>query len=125
MPSKKLKSNFYLAVWDIYGLESLFDLNKYNKELEDYKKDVMWKKLSGTDVNKLKPKLPPIEFLFLRARSNSHRHYEIYSFTTDNNIKESDVREWFAKCPQEAVDWIRINGNKLYSDRQSIQQVIK
>lgn len=125
MPLKKLKGNNFLAVWDMYGLESLFDLNKHHKELEDYEKDVIWKKLSGIEPTKLKPSLPPLEILFLRARNNTHRHYEIYSFTTNRNIKECDIREWFTKCPQEAVDWIRINGNKFYSDRQSVHPVIK
>jgi hypothetical protein len=31
-------------------------------------------------------------------------------------MSEKEVREIFAECPQTLVEWIRENGNKIYSD---------
>jgi hypothetical protein len=54
----------------------------------------------------------------LRARFNSHRHYEIYIITATPGITEDDVRDMFEADPQTAADTIRRIGQKYYSDRQ-------
>ena len=50
----------------------------------------------------------------MRARYKSQRSYEIYSFNT--TMSEREVRNIFAEDPQPIVEWIRENGNKIYSD---------
>jgi hypothetical protein len=50
----------------------------------------------------------------MRARYNTQRSYEIYTFSTDMTMNQ--VREVFAVTPQPIVEWIRENGNKIYSD---------
>lgn len=113
MPSSKKKTNNFLVVWDMLGLESIFDVNAAMKEIEDWEKQQLWSMLKDQRVAK-KPNPIPLQMLIMRARSNSQRSYEIYSFNT--SMTENEVRKIFADDPQPIVDWIRENGNKIYSD---------
>lgn len=113
MPSSKKKTNNFLVVWDMLGLESIFDVNAAMKEIEDWEKQQLWSMLKDQRVAK-KPNPIPLQMLIMRARSNGQRSYEIYSFNT--SMTENEVRKIFADDPQPIVDWIRKNGNKIYSD---------
>ena len=113
MPSRKKKENNFLVVWDMLGLESIFSVDDALNEVESFEKDKTWKILKGEPVGK-RPNPIPLQMLIMRARYNSQRSYEIYSFKTDMSMKE--VRKLFADDPQPIVDWIRKNGNKIYSD---------
>lgn len=55
--------------------------------------------------------------ILLRARYNSHRHYEIYLIDVDSSITDQDLKEFFETDPQVAADLIRSRGRQLYSDR--------
>lgn len=102
-------------MWDSTGLECLFDLTKHFKAQT-------WAAVSGDTI----PKDPVnIEMLTLRARYNSQRVYEIYSFTATPGISEGDIREMFETNPQFIVDWIRKNGNKIYSDYNKFNTTVK
>ena len=113
MRSSKKKTNSFLVMWDMLGLEYIYDINQAMFEVENWEKDTVWKKLKEETVSK-KPNPIPLQMLIMRARFNSQRSYEIYSFTTDFTMDE--VKEIFAKDPQPIVEWIRTNGNKIYSD---------
>jgi hypothetical protein len=113
MPSRKKKENNFLVVWDMLGLESIFSVDDALNEVESYEKDKTWKTLKGEPAGK-RPNPIPLQMLIMRARYNSQRSYEIYSFKTDMSMNE--VRKLFADDPQPIVDWIRKNGNKIYSD---------
>lgn len=117
------KNTNWLAVWDMYGLESLFNVDDAKKIHDDYEKQVVWSELKGEELLLRRPNPIPIQMILLRARVNSHRNYEIYSFTSIN-LTEKDIRFWFADTPQEAANWIRKNGEKLFSGRISREQVI-
>lgn len=112
--SKKYKSTHYLAVWDMLGLECLFNVDAAKKEVEEWEKGKIWATLQGEDHNKRRPNPIPLQVLLLRARVNSHRAYEIYEF--DSTLTEEELREAFENDPQPVVDWIRKNGIKIYSD---------
>lgn len=99
-------------MWDCEGLECLFNV-------EDHARREMKRRLAGQ---------PPgqginLMAMTLRARYNSQRHYEIYGFTVDEGVDEDSIRDWFQRDPQSIVDWIRKNGQKLYSDRFSPTRV--
>jgi hypothetical protein len=113
MPLRKKRENNFLVVWDMLGLESIFSVDDALNEVESYEKDKTWKTLKGEPAGK-RPNPIPLQMLIMRARYNSQRSYEIYSFKTDMSMKE--VRKLFADDPQPIVDWIRKNGNKIYSD---------
>jgi hypothetical protein len=113
MPSRKKKGNSFLVVWDMLGLESIFSIDDAMTEVENYEKDKVWKTLKEEPVGQ-KPNPIPLQLLIMRARYNSQRSYEIYSFNT--TMSEREVRKIFAEDPQPIVEWIRENGNKIYSD---------
>lgn len=113
MPLRKKRENNFLVVWDMLGLESIFSVDDALNEVESYEKDKTWKTLKGEPVGK-RPNPIPLQMLIMRARYNSQRSYEIYSFKTGMSMNE--VRKLFADDPQPIVDWIRKNGNKIYSD---------
>jgi hypothetical protein len=100
------KTNQYLAVWDCYGLESLFDVTKYMRECT-----------YNTLMELPLPESIPLNHLLLRARNNSQRNYEIYLFDCEADLSEDMIREGFKTTPQAMVDFVRKNGHVIYSDR--------
>lgn len=113
MPSRKKKTHNFLVVWDVLGLESIFDVDDAMRIIEDYEKESAWKLLKDEPVSK-RPNPIPLQMLLMRARVNTQRSYEIYTFNSQFTMNE--VRKLFADNPQPIVDWIRENGNKIYSD---------
>jgi len=113
MPSRKKKGNSFLVVWDMLGLESIFSIDDAMTQVENYEKEKVWKTLKEEAIGQ-KPNPIPLQMLIMRARYNSQRSYEIYSFNT--TMSENQVRKIFAEDPQPIVEWIRENGNKIYSD---------
>ena len=98
-------TNTFLAMWDCNGLECLFDITNMEH-------DAMIAGLKNETF-----KMPfNISTLMLRARVNSQRSYEIYSFSTESDIDYDDVRELFDSDPQSIVNLIRSKGRKIYSD---------
>ena len=92
-------------MWDCNGLECLFDIT--NMDHDKFMSD-----LKGEDF-----KTPfNLTTLMLRARYNSQRSYEIYTFGTDPEISYEEIELMFEHDPQTIVNAIRKSGNKLYSD---------
>ena len=118
MPSRKKKQYNFLVVWDMLGLESIFSIDDATQEIENYEKNKVWKTLKEEVVGK-RPNPIPLQMLIMRARYNSQRNYEIYTFKSSFNMNE--VRKLFSDDPQLIAEWIRENGYKIYSDyvRQS------
>jgi hypothetical protein len=103
----------YLAMWDMYGLECLFDTGEWEKQY-------MWSILT----EKAKPTAPSIQLMMLRAKANNQRCYEIYTFNADDDLTEESIKLAFKSSPQGIVDFIRTNGQKIYSDRATQKAVI-
>ena len=123
MPSQN-KTYSFLAMWDIYGLEAIYDLEPARAEIEKWEKDNLFAMIKEEE-HKPKPKPIPLLQMILRARTNSQRSYEIYEFNSSEPI--DIVRHWFKTTPQIIVNWIRENGYKVYSDYSPTQtnQVIR
>lgn len=104
----------WVAMWDMYGLEALINVTEW-----EHKRTIAIlkeEKLTG---------YPNLNMMILRARVNSQRRYEIYSFQTTDLNKE-DIIGQFKDNPQSMADLIRSKGEKIYSDRstQDHKQVI-
>ena len=104
----------WVAMWDMYGLECLINVTEW-----EHKRTIAIlkeEKFTG---------YPNLNMMILRARVNSQRHYEIYSFQT-NDLSKEDIISQFKDNPQFIVDLIRSKGEKIYSDRstQDHKQVI-
>lgn len=99
--------NLFIVVWDMTGLETIVDVHELQSE------DVM-RRLKDEKGSRLGQTL---FYLTMRAKANTHRHYEIYTIHTTPEIDEKCIAEWFEVNPQSAADMIRERGNKIYSDR--------
>jgi hypothetical protein len=108
-----MKENRFLAMWDCNGLECLFDLTNMDH-------DAMMAGLKGETF-----KAPfNISMMMIRAQANMQRSYEIYTFSTDEDISYDDVLEMFKHSPQVIVNAIREKGDKIYSDYSKKERVI-
>lgn len=113
MPSRKKNARHYLVMWDMLGLECIFDITKLKQDHETWEKAKIWRMLKEEKVDTPAPTIP-IRELILRAKFNSQRSYEIYEF--NSTMSENELREEFERDPQPVVNWIRENGYKVYSD---------
>ena len=86
----------------------------------DFNQDSMWSTLQGKKSDKTFVNLMHLE---LRARYNTHRHYEIYLINAAEGIRADDIRAMFDADPQTAADIIREKGHRYYSDRVNTNQV--
>ena len=101
-------------MWDMTGLESLINVTQIEKEHEQWEKENIFRILKEQNLG-VKPAHVPLDFMIMRARYNSQRHYEIYTF--DSELTEEDIKETFESDPQVIVDAIRSCGHEIYSDR--------
>ena len=111
--SRKKKTKHYLAMWDMLGLECLYDVGLYMSKYNDWEKQKVVSILKEEQVP-IQPQGIPLQMLILRARANSQRTYEIYEF--NSTVKYDELKEAFNDNPQPIVEWIRDNGKKVYSD---------
>lgn len=105
---------YILASWDSEGFECLQDVSTFHPDQFD--KAQLLEVLKGAKVQK-NPLGHQISMMKLRAQFNQHRTYEIYMFTTMDDIEFKDIEDWMIADPQSLVDWIRKNhAVKIYSD---------
>lgn len=105
--SEDYSSNIFLISWDMMGVESIINVTAIEKENS-------WKVLKNEAPSSLGS---IVNAIMLRARYNTHRHYEIYTITVSPEITEDDMRQLFTDNPQSAAELIRDRGRKIYSDR--------
>jgi len=118
MPSsKKKKLNHFLAVWDMHGLESLHDVLHAKKLHDEWEKAKVLAILKEEKIPPA-PRIIPLNALLLRARYNSHRHYEIYEFATPFSFQE--IKKMFEEDPQTMANTVREVGYKIHSDRVDV-----
>jgi hypothetical protein len=82
----------------------------------------MWQQLKGEPVSE--KAIPNLNHIMLRAKVNSHRHYEIYTCEATDGITAEDIREMFNNSPNEAAKTIRRLGHCLHSDRATKDRVL-
>ena len=100
-------------MWDCNGLECIFDIT-------DLEGDAM---IAGLKNEPFKTPFN-VSMMMMRARLNSQRSYEIYTFEVEGEISKDDMIEMFEDNPQYFAELIRKKGNKLYSDYTSKKKVI-
>ena len=105
---------YILASWDREGFECLEDITA--KHPDNFEKDQIIDILKDKSPQK-NPLARQISAMKLRARVNAQRCYEIYVFTTQDDIEFKDVEDWMIADPQSLVDWVRVNHYvQVYSD---------
>ena len=113
MTSRKNKTKHYLAMWDMLGLECLYDVNVHMDNYNEWEKQKVVAILKEQRIPD-QPRGIPLEMMILRAKVNSQRSYEIYEF--NSTLKYDELKTAFEVDPQPIVEYIRENGKKVYSD---------
>ena len=110
---RKNKTKHYLAMWDMLGLECLYDVDLHMSKYNEWEKQ----KVVAILKEERTPEQPagiPLQMMLLRARVNSQRAYEIYEF--NSTMAYDELKKVFNDDPQPVVEWIRENGKQVYSD---------
>ena len=113
---------YWIVSWDCEGVEHLEEITEHHPD--------RWAEQHLFDSIKEskrveKPLGFPLHALKLRAMYNSHRHYEIYIFTSNEDIEASDLRAWFTNEPQSFADWVRKNHSyKVWDQRRAEKPAI-
>lgn len=119
----------YLLSWDMYGLEALIPLDPLLAKVQERDKELLFARITNPDGHHHNDAIAAINrhvnILMMRARYNSQRHYEIYCIDTTDEITETYLRDMFKENPQGTVDLIRERGEKIYSDRATMEPVIR
>lgn len=114
-----MTTNAYLIYWSSEGLESVTPVGQY----EQIDTDNTFRILKDQDPIR-NPVNTIIQTMILRARFNSHRHYELYAITAADGITGPDIENMFDVDPNEAAKIVRNIGIKLYSDRADKKRVV-
>ncbi len=113
---------YYIVSWDNLGVEFFEEITEHHPE--NWAKNHLFDSIKQSKKVE-KPMSFSLQSLILRAQFNTHRHYEIYVFTSEDEISPRDIQEWFTRTPQEFADWVRENHSyKVYSNRKSTKDVI-
>ncbi len=113
---------YYIVSWDNLGVE-------FFEEITTHHPDVWAKQHLFDSIKQSKKVEKPLSFnlstLILRAQFNTHRHYEIYVFTSEDDLDRGDIESWFERDPQSFADWVRKNHSyEVYSNRKKTKDVI-
>lgn len=113
---------YYIVSWDNLGVEFFEEITEHHPE--NWAKNHLFDSIKQSKKIE-KPMGFSVQSLILRARFNTHRHYEIYVFTSGDDVGPEDIQDWFTRTPQAFADWVRENHSyKIHSDRKTTQDVI-
>lgn len=111
-------TNAFIFSWDNQGIESIVPISQY----EHWDKQNLIRMLSE-EKTKHNPLNSIMHNLLLRARYNTHRHYEIYAIDCDSSLDEEFWHKQWKEDPQGTADLIRERGYKIYSDRMNTGKI--
>ena len=114
-----MTTNAFIFSWDQLGIESIIPITEY----EHHNKQNLMRMLKGDEAVR-NPLNGIIQKLVMRARFNPQRHYEIYAVDCDPSLDEEFWRRQWEEHPQFTADLIRDKGHKIYSDRQTMTNLV-
>jgi hypothetical protein len=107
-----MTTNAFLFSWDQLGIESIVPITQYERiDIDNTMRMLADKPIVKNPLDHI------VRAILLRARFNTHRHYEVYSIDCAKEMDEKFWREQWDKYPQETAELIRERGHKLFSDR--------
>jgi len=109
------KTRVYICMWDERGFETLKDCSSW--ERETFLNTIAGKELTKPPVN--------LQAMMMRARFNPQRHYEIWTFNTEDSLDEETLWSYAEANPQALVDMIRDRGKKLYGNAKNTEPRIR
>lgn len=122
------KQNTFILSWDCNGLECCRDITALVNRSNAFERESLFERIKNPDQEPTNEPLNEISkflhYLQMRARFNPQRNYEIYMVHTVEGVDEQDLKELFERNPQGSADLVRVQGVKLYSDRETTKRVI-
>jgi hypothetical protein len=115
-----MTTNAFLFSWDQLGVESIVPIARYEKWDQHQLVEILASRQDSSEPNPLNV---IINTMMLRARFNTHRHYEIYAIDCAEELDEEFWRNEWETSPQATADLIREKGVKLFSDRASADRI--
>ena len=113
---------YYIVSWDMNGVEFFEEITEHHPD--NWAKGHLFDSIKQSKRVE-KPMSFSIQSLKLRAQANGHRHYEIYVFTSNEDITKEDIQAWFTEHPQSFADWVRKNHSyKIWDERAREPAVI-
>ena len=113
---------YWIVSWDNLGVEFFEEITEHHPE--NWAKQHLFDSIKQSKRVE-KPMGFNLQALILRAQFNIHRHYEIYVFTSEDNIGPEEIEQMFTQDPQAFADWVRENHSyKVYSNRKTTKDVI-
>ena len=113
-----MTTNAFIFSWDHLGIEAIVPITQY--EFHDQENTMRLLKEQPRIRNPLDS---IVRGLLLRARFNTHRHYEIYAVDCVEGMDEKFWRDQWEEFPQATAELIRERGHKLYSDRAQTNSI--
>jgi hypothetical protein len=113
-----MTTNAFIFSWDQLGIDGIVPITEY----EDWDKVQLMEVLKGNKLVK-NPIGNIINMLIMRARFNTHRHYEIYAIDCDFELDEQFWKERWQDNPQWCADLVRKKGHMIHSDRANADRI--
>lgn len=107
-----MTTNAFIFSWDQLGIEGIVPITQY----EDWDKVQLMEVLKDNQKEN-NPLNRIINNMTMRARFNTHRHYEIYAIDCDPELDEAFWKARWETDPQWCANLVRKKGYKIYSDR--------
>ena len=114
-----MTTNAFIFMWSREGIESIIPITQYEHWDEEQLMNIL--KEEPVESNPLNSILSRLK---MRAKFNSHRHYEIYAVDCHVDLTEEFWKLQWEQHPQFTADLIRERGVKLYSDRATERSLI-
>jgi len=110
--------NAFIFSWDNTGIDSIVPISQY----EHIEQQNLIRILSEKPTER-NPLDSIVQSLLLRARYNTHRHYEIYAVDCTEEMDETFWRKQWEEHPQFTAELIRERGHKLFSNRAETHKI--
>jgi hypothetical protein len=102
-------------MWNENGFEVIKDCTKW--ERDTFLNTIAGKELTPAPVN--------LQAMTMRARFNPQRHYEIWTFNTEESLDEDTLWRYAEDNPQALGDMIRARGKRLYGEPATTEPRIR
>ncbi len=113
---------YYIVSWDNLGVEFFEEITEHHPD--NWAKSHLFDSIKQSKIVEQRFSFN-LAHLKMRAQMNSQRHYEIYVFTSNDDIGPNDIKEWFTTSPQSFADWVRENHSyKVYDNKKTTKDVI-
>jgi len=99
----------WVVLFDNEGLDSLVPWGELAQ-------DRMMTTLSGGEIKSANPQ-HIVSGMMMRARFNSQRSPEVWTYQTEEEVEYEDMRDLWEDNPQYMADLIRDKGEQLFGDK--------